>query len=343
MRLTKQRATYALLVSTCCWLVWLLARPTAAASSYTVYLPALHYAETLQDVPELHIQVTPDDILTASTYAAHAFRITAAAENTVLLEQLCLRLDTAVLPDLVFDPDGLAGDLVAKDVWIDSGSAHYAGRVFVQPHDDGYDQLCIWLNNFGPGAQMSFSVDVDPTSIRGVAAPGPFESGSISGLEMMGSQVYAQWAGGQVSMGYLHGIPGSVSGAELRLRADLPSAPQIALLDVAETPATVNQAAQTVRVMAQPNRPVALMLLESGLFTEGVPGGGYELEPYESNSVYGVVRLTAVTDASGRADIPITLTKTHPLGGINTIIVTQENSFGYSSGPSLPLVVQYTP
>jgi hypothetical protein len=80
----------------------------------------------------------------------------------------------------VFDPVGAGGDLLAKCFTADAGPAA-TGLVapadpcvtpFGSPHDGGYDVMQIDFTGFGPNETFSFSVDIDPTTIKGVAAPG---------------------------------------------------------------------------------------------------------------------------------------------------------------------------
>ena len=91
----------------------------------------------------------------------------------------------------VFDPFGQAGDAVAKSYTLDGGLKQ-ASYVFEQPHDGGFDVLVVRYNGFDPGDFSAFSLDIDPTSIKGGSAPGPAESGSVGGLELVGATVTAR-------------------------------------------------------------------------------------------------------------------------------------------------------
>jgi hypothetical protein len=135
----------------------------------------------------LRVVVTPTGGIAASTYNSGSFQVTNTSTGGESITRLRLDLSTALLPDLVFDPTGAAGDLVAKCFTADAGAAQ-TGLVppvdpcvtpFGGPHDGGYDDLTIDFTGFGPNETFTFSVDVDPTTIRGATAPGPGEAGSV--------------------------------------------------------------------------------------------------------------------------------------------------------------------
>lgn len=313
-----------------------------AGMAPAAYLPLAFLPPAPPPLPEFNMLVTPDGGINASTYTPHAFQLFSNADNTVRITQVRIDLSTSLLPDVVFDPFGQAGDFVAKDVSVDLDSGvGYTGRIFEGFHDDGFDELVLNFAEFDPGEQFNFSVDVDPTSIRGVPAPGPGESGSVSGLEMVGATVTVMYEGGLTVSGQLWRLPGSDSGAQLVLRQDLPSAPTIELIGAPPPPATVDVAAQTLRVSGEAGQRVRVLLVQGALFTAGLPGGGFDIEPYEANSVLapGLQEIT-VYMAGDTIDIPLSLVWTQPEGGLNHILVAFENQQGMTGMVAGPLVYE---
>ena len=93
-----------------------------------------------------------------------------------------LDLTGAILPDVAFDPNGAAGDTAGKPFTVDGTTpVGLVGHALSGPHDGGYDALEINFNGFDPGETFNFSIDVDPTSIRGVAPSGPRTWGTSRG------------------------------------------------------------------------------------------------------------------------------------------------------------------
>jgi hypothetical protein len=123
-----------------------------------------------------------------------------------------------VLPDLVFDPDGAGGDTLGKGFTVDSNpGVGTIGHSFTGSHDGGFDVLNATFTDFGPGETLTFSADIDPTSIKGSSPPGPGEAGSVSGLEMAAALVTVTYEDGSAQTGRLYRSPGSLGQSEVRL------------------------------------------------------------------------------------------------------------------------------
>ena len=317
-----------------------LANPSGSPEKY-VYLPFVTYSEVLQPSEEAIFRIDPGGGLNGSTFTPGSLVLTNVVSNTQPITRIRIDLSTAIFPDMVFDPNGLAGDTVAKNLQVDSNSAVFAGHSFTDPHDDGFDAFEIAFAGFDPGETFSFSIDVDPTSIKGVGAPGPNESGSVSGIELVGTVVTVYFADGTVVDGQLYPIAGSTSGAEVLVRKGLPAAPTLQLLGGTTPPAVVSEANQTIRITGMPNRPVQLLVVEGGLFTTGVPGGGFDLDAFEANSALTIQEYSGVTNGVGTLDVPITLMRSQAAGGLNYIVAVQENSFGYKGMVSAPVILEY--
>ena len=263
------------------------------------------------------------------------------------IDRLRIDLRGAVLRDLPFDPNGEAGDLTAKPFSADSSTAlvGLVGAVHPAPHDGGFDMLDVRFQDFEPGESFAFSIDVDPSSIKGVGAPGPHDTGSVSGLELTGAQVTAYFSDGTMHVSDLYRIPGSVTGSEVTLSAAPREAPGIQVLGTA-TPAAVSQPAQTVRVTGPVGAAVALLQVEGGLFTSGVPGGGFDIDPFEANTILGVQEHAATIGASGFVDVPIALVKTvdgSGTTGINVFVAVIKDGTGRAGRISRIITLQFVP
>jgi hypothetical protein len=64
--------------------------------------------------------------------------------------------------------------------------------------------------------------------------------------------------------------------------------------------------------------------LESALFTAGLPGGGFDLDPFEANSIVGVNEQSATIGPGGSVDIPVTLASTLASGGNDRFVAVVE-------------------
>lgn len=295
-------------------------------------------------LPEVIIKITPDGGINASTFTSGSFQIESTAGNSVQISQIRFDLSTAILMDVVFDPYGIAGDFVAKDFTIDwdtgVGVIGYSLEGF---HEDGYDQLVINFANFDPADQLHFSIDVDHNSIRNVPAPGPNESGSVSGLELIGSTITVVFSDGQTVMGQMYRLPDSLSGSMLILRAELPIAPNPTVVGLPTLPVTVTEANQVVQIAGTAGQRLSLLVVEAGLFTEGLPGGGFDIDPFEANSVVQVQEYLAIVGVDGWVEIPITLTKSGEDAGINHLVATFKNHYNMTGSVSAPLILVYAP
>jgi hypothetical protein len=293
------------------------------------------------------VEVTPGGGLNASTYGAGSFRITNQSGAGVKITRARFDFPTAILRDLVFDPTGAAGDLTAKCFTSDLGAATVGldpvgdpcSGPFRVPHDGGYDALEITFADFNPGEIFAFSVDVDPTSIQGVAAPGPNETGSVSGLELTGGSVTVGFDDGSILTAPLYREPGSSGGARAILKADPPDPPLLEILGLAGPQAVVSSPNQIARITGPADAPVSLLLVEGGLYTAGVPGGGHDLDPYEANTALIVSEASGRIGAAGTLDVPITLSHTGANGGFNHVVATLFDRDG--SGRAGPLSTEW--
>ena len=297
------------------------------------------------------VGVTLDGGINASSFSSGSFEITNQSPSQDIVSAT-INLSESLLPDLVFDPDGTAGDTTSKCLVIDSGGAD-TGYVapadncvdpFSAPHQNGYYEVTLDFTDFNPGETLTFSVDVDPTSIQGSSAPGPGESGSVSGLELTGSAVTVEFSDLATFVSDLYRQPTSDGGGQVTLNDQLPAAPVINV-DGLSTPVTTNDPNQSVTINGPADVDVALLVAEAAFFVPD--GGAFDPDPYEGNSVVAVNEYTATLDGSGTVTIPVTLTNMDPTAtdtyGLNYMTAVVVESDGDTSPASNVEVVEYDP
>ena len=269
----------------------------------------------------------------SSTFAPNSFKVTNSTEQNIV--SVSLDVSTAIFPDLVYDPNGTAGDSAAKDLEIDSNpvTVGYVSRSFSAERDGGHDVLNLQFNDFGPGETVEFSIDIDPTSTKGAEQAQSKHYGSISGLELVGATAKVELADGTILQGQLSRIPDSDTGSQVTLTTDPGTAPTIAAVGF-DAAATVTDAEQTIRVTGTPGAKVSLLAVEAALYIED----GFDIDEYEANTALSVDEFTATIGANGTVDIPVTLTRTDAAsGGLNHFIAKYENSNKLSSTVVLEL------
>ncbi len=292
-----------------------------------------------------------------STYRSGSFEITNTGDEPI--ESVTLDLRSAILPDLVFDPEGTAGDKAAKGFVLDSdGTSGTVESTIAKPHNgvdgsDGYDTLTVTFGSFQPGESVAFSVDNDPTSIKGGGTAQNSEAGPVSGLELSGSTVTAEFGDGSTVETALFS-DGSLGGSQGVADADVPSAPTIdaqgvpltsTTLSDSHTAATVTDADQTITVTGEPGDTVTLLRVEGELNLEEVPEydgtPGYEIEAYEANTAIQVEEYTATIGDDGTAAVPVTLTDSSADGGFNYFVAVTEDDDGDTGQTSNKVVLKY--
>jgi hypothetical protein len=282
--------------------------------------------------------------LDSSTYNPGAFLLTNDSPEGQRIASLQVDLSTSLLPDLVFDPDGKAGDILGRGFTVSAdpgvGSIDHS---LARPHDLGYDALTATFTDFGPGKTLAFSVDIDPTTIRGAEPPGPGEAGSVSGLELTGATVTVTYEDETTQEGQLFRNPDSLGQSEVRLDGARRPRPSLEAVDVPATPATLSDASQTIRINAPPGATVRLLAVEGALFTSALPGGGFDLDPYEANSLVAVTEHAVTIGPTGSADVRVTLTSTNPSAGNNRFVAAVTHPDTGTSPTSNLVTLQLTP
>jgi hypothetical protein len=159
----------------------------------------------------------------------------------------------------------------------------------------------------------------------------------VSGLELSAASVTVTYEDGTAQTGRLFRTPGSLGQSEVRLAGTARPTPSLAIVGVPSTPVVVTQAAQTVRVTGPAGASVRLLGLEGALFTAGLPGGGFDLDPFEANSVVAAREYAGTIGPTGSVDIPVTLTSSVAGGGNNRFVAVVADASG--TGPTSNIAV----
>ncbi|WP_240137682.1 malectin domain-containing carbohydrate-binding protein [Salinigranum salinum] len=298
------------------------------------------------------IAIKPNSGINSSTYGQNSFQITNTGDEKIAA--VTFNLSSSHFPDMVFDPNGTAGDQAFRDFVVGSeGGTGQSDYSFQRPHDgdpdDGYDTLRVEFTDFDPGETFKFGSDVDPSSIKGVSAPGPEESGSVSGLELVGSTITVEYEDGttQVTKPYSDGSDG---GSQAVAKTALANTPELGVsgvdlqqttLSPDHTAATVGDASQTMTVTGPPGKTVRLLRVEAGLFTDGVPDGGYDLEAFEANSATAVEETTGTIGSDGTTTMDVTLTRSSDTVDLNYLVAVVEDGDGDTGRVSNVVVLEY--
>ena len=166
------------------------------------------------------VKVTPGkDDVQASNYGNNSFTVENLGDKKIAA--VYIDVSDALYPDTVFDPNGIAGDNIAKALRIDSGKDTTGAVVPAEPYlgeggAKGYEGLLVAFSEgdgFEGGEKVGFSVDMDPNSIAGMAkktvdqgtVPGGWDVGGVSGAELIGAEVRILFTDGSTATAQLHG------------------------------------------------------------------------------------------------------------------------------------------
>ena len=310
--------------------------------------------------PSVLIEVTPSAGLGASTFGgSDKFQITNQSTGNLQVTGVSFDLSTGILPDMVFDPTGTGGDATAQ-CFNAGGTAAAVGLVapsdpcagpFSNARNGGFDVLSTTYTDFDPGESFSFSTDIDPNSIQGVAGAG--NAGAVSGYELIGATLTVTFSDGSTLTSSLY-EEGSLGGSQALVINSAPAAPAISVAGLASTPATVSDLDQTITVAGTPGDHVSLLVMDSRLFiASGDPPFGVPDETYYANeAMSGKTLYTGTIGSSGTVDIPVTLLVTPganstPDGGLNQLIaVTSSDPYAVDqavSATSNVITLRYDP
>jgi chitodextrinase len=286
---------------------------------------------------------------TSSTNTGGSFQLENISTSGEKILSAKIDLSTAILPDVVFDPAGTAGDPDGKAFQQDSFSGTGTPtHAFESPHDgigseDGYDALRIDFGagvSFGPGKTMTFSADIDPTSVKGLAGPGPEHSASISGLELIGATVTVTFDNSTTRVVRMGGVSGDSNTNKMSrgvLSASNLATPTIAV--TGKTSPFTLSANPTVRVTGPAGASGRLWVLHAKL----VDGSHYDIDPYESNKVIEDDYPTFTIGAGGFVDQPVNLANTNAPEGYKLLSAILTDSNGNRSSSSNIITIDYDP
>ncbi|MEK7950994.1 malectin domain-containing carbohydrate-binding protein [Luteolibacter soli] len=287
---------------------------------------------------------------TSSTNTGGSFQLENLSTSGEKILSAKIDLSTAILPDVVFDPAGTAGDPDGKEFQLDSFSGTGTPtHAFESPHDgigsaDGYDVLRVDFGagvSFGAGKTMTFSSDIDPTSVKGAPPPGPDHAASVSGLEVIGATVTVTFDNGTTRVVRMGGVTGSSNSNKMSqgvLSASNLATPTIAVTGKT-SPFTVNSY-PTVRVTGPAGATVRLWVVHTELH---IIGSGYDVEPYETNKAVAYGFNTATIGAGGFVDVVATLAHADAPEGIKVLSAVLVDGSGDRSSCSNILTIDYDP
>ncbi|WP_442485363.1 malectin domain-containing carbohydrate-binding protein [Aeoliella sp. SH292] len=258
----------------------------------------------------------------SSTARIDSFRIHNNSTGNKKISSVKFDLSTTSMPDMLFDPNGTAGDTRGINFIPDTGQAATGQTTFnfLAPRDGGFAELEINFSDFNAAELFTFHTDVDPTTAKGSVPPGPSNAADISGLELSGATVNIVFDDGTLLTGQLFALPEGMSFYQSHsevVLTETPSAaaPSISVLGI-NTPSIVTSATQTIRVTGPAGAAVRLLQTEVALHLAGVPNGGFDIDPFEGNKVVLVSDATAIIGATGFVDIQVTLTDSLTEGGL---------------------------
>lgn len=285
--------------------------------------------------------------LDGSTFSNNSFVIENISTGATITK-VTYDLSTSVIPEVVFDPNGTAGDATFKDLTLDGGTdggTGYTNHTFAQAFQGGFYQLDVNFNDFDPGESVAFGLDIDPTSIKGGTSPGPNESGSVSGLELSGATITVTFSSGETwTVELFRDDTDGLGDAKNTARNALPVAPSLVMDNVASQ-TTVSSASQSLTVTGPVGANVLLLQLEAGLFVEDLDGPnagvGFDIDPWEVNSVIGVQEYTGTISNSFTAEFNVTLTDSDPEAGYNIFAAVIVAPDGATSALSEIIIVEY--
>lgn len=293
--------------------------------------------------------------INGSTFGDGSFVIENTSSNGTTITNVVIDLagnGDVLVPEVVFDPDGNAGDGTAKDVTFSTGetASGYTGHTFGGAYEGGFYVLDMDFNDFDPSESVAFGLDIDPVSIKGGSSPGPNQSGSVSGLELTGATVTVTFSTGEVWEVDLFRTPDNDSDSTVIARNALPLPVTIEMVGVDDGDVLFSPN-QTILVQGEVGEEVRLLHVESGLFVADLTGPhagvGYDIDPFEVNSVIGINEYTDFISNSFDVTFDVTLTNTEVNAtdptGYNTFVAVVVDDDGATSNVSNFITVQYDP
>ncbi|MBL9164438.1 MAG: hypothetical protein JNL18_17050 [Planctomycetaceae bacterium] len=284
-------------------------------------------------------------LLTASVFFENSFKITNQSTGNVRIQSVTIDTRTAILPDLVFDPLGEGGNDIFKPFTPDQGAAAtgLADHAYLGENGGGFNLLKIDFTEFDPGELFAFSIDMEPTTIKGSVTPGPSGSGKVSGMELTGSTITIVFSDGTTTSSQTFRTAGNNRASHTIADTGLPPTPGLTLLGSVTPPANVSTANHTVRITGPAGAKARLFHIEASLNLTGVPNGGFDIDPFEANRATKLTDKTVTIGANGFVDVAVVLTKGEADGGYNYITAVIQDAQGRTGGNATDIVLKYNP
>ncbi len=294
------------------------------------------------------VNITTEGGIHASTYNLNSIVV---ANNSTSggpsIQSITFDLSKALLPDLVFDPvTPAAGDTVTRELIVSSGASEtgFISPVsvlspFSQAYQGGYRNITLNFADFDPGEVMKFAVDIDPTSLRGLAGRGADWPGSISGIELSGTTITTTFSDDTRVTGTVFASQDDNQGHGIAtLESTATTTPNVTILGIESSMAKATHPNQTVRVSGDVGAVVFLLAVEGSL-----ESAVFDVDPFEANNVLAIQRFKATIGPQGWVDIPVTIAKTVDGGGLYHFVATVLNSRGVTGAMSNKAIVQFDP
>jgi len=288
--------------------------------------------------------------INGSTFGDSSFQIENIATNGAQITNVTFDLSSAVIPEVVFDPDGTAGDGTAKDFTPNNGTDVTTGVTsysYSNAYEGGFFGLSIDFDDFDPSETLEFGLDIDPVSIKGGTSPGPNQAGSVSGVELTGATATVTFDTGETWVVDLFRTAGSDGNSTNIARNALPQPVSINMTGVDNQTVTpfADQEIIVTGVEGSVGKTVRLLQLEAGLFVEDLDGPnagvGYDVDDWEVNSVIAIAEYTDTVSNSNEATFDVTLTDGDPEAGYNLFVAVIEDADGATSQVSNVILVEY--
>lgn len=149
---------------------------------------------------------------------------------------------------------------------------------------------------------------------------------ALSGFELSGASVTMTFSDLQSFSNQLFRKPFSQFASEAIIDGEMPAAPSLSFIVAPTAPAVVFSSPQTVQIMGAPGATIRLIGVEGALQLAEVPGGGFDIDPFEINTAIQLQETELTLDPTGTAEIDVTLSNSVSEGGYNYFFATTEDA-----------------
>lgn len=275
---------------------------------------AIVVREVPSELAQSLLTITPGGAISSSTFGNQSFTIT--NNGDVAINSFTLEIANSLIQGVAFDPDGTAGDTLAKGFTPEANDPVTATAGLSDPiGNGGFKTLTVTFDSPLLGGQsFDFGLDQDPISIEGLPASGPNASGSVSGAEQIGSLVTVNYANG-VSQSAEVFTDTSAGGGMAVINNSIAAEVGIAIVGansvmvdnniVANIPNLNTDQMVTLTLTGTPGADVRLFIGESG--GAGAPAPAPQLGDFEGNTLFQAGTVDAVIGGGGTVDVVVAL------------------------------------